>query len=342
MLILDDLIKADEAGSAVARESTMAWFRGTAMSRLDNKSTGKIIVVGQRLHPDDPIGQLNETAVWHQVRLPAIAEETTTHALARVNGAAEHVRQIGEPLDPHREGVTVLDDLRAIMGAAAFNAQYQQRPEYGHDTMVRWPWFGRYETAPEFDFVFLSVDPAIATTLTADWSVCLVMGVLGDDSYVLDVVRHRVGFNDLLLRLDQLATKHRADSILVETGGLGTAVVDELRKQKKHVTWEHVPKEDKERRFLRVLPVIERGRVLLPSQAPWLEDFRMEMLAFPNGHYDDQVDALSQFLWYRGNLIARATPQRIHIAGHQSHSCDADRGQTRGGRPNYYQRWRYY
>ena len=29
---------------------------------------------------------------------------------------------------------------------------------------------------------------------------------------------------------------------------------------------------------------------------PWLEDFKAEILAFPAGRHDDQVDALSQFL----------------------------------------------
>ena len=28
----------------------------------------------------------------------------------------------------------------------------------------------------------------------------------------------------------------------------------------------------------------------------WLEDFRAELMQFPNGRHDDQVDSLSQFL----------------------------------------------
>ena len=42
--------------------------------------------------------------------------------------------------------------------------------------------------------------------------------------------------------------------------------------------------------------VIEAGHVLLPETASWLGDFRLEILAFPHGRYDDQVDSLSQFL----------------------------------------------
>ena len=37
----------------------------------------------------------------------------------------------------------------------------------------------------------------------------------------------------------------------------------------------------------------------LPKEAPWLADFEAELLAFPSGRYDDQVDALLLFLdWF--------------------------------------------
>ena len=41
---------------------------------------------------------------------------------------------------------------------------------------------------------------------------------------------------------------------------------------------------------------IEAGRVYIPERADWLDDFRTEILQFPNGRHDDQVDSLSQFL----------------------------------------------
>ena len=49
---------------------------------------------------------------------------------------------------------------------------------------------------------------------------------------------------------------------------------------------------------------IEAGYVLLPERAPWLQDFQTEILQFPAGKHDDQVDSLSQFL----NWVSR--PQR--------------------------------
>jgi phage terminase large subunit-like protein len=36
--------------------------------------------------------------------------------------------------------------------------------------------------------------------------------------------------------------------------------------------------------------------VHLPRAADWLDDFLLELLAFPYGRHDDQVDSVSQYL----------------------------------------------
>ena len=38
--------------------------------------------------------------------------------------------------------------------------------------------------------------------------------------------------------------------------------------------------------------------VLIPENAEWLPAFRNEMVRFPAGKYDDQVDSVSQFLFW--------------------------------------------
>ena len=50
---------------------------------------------------------------------------------------------------------------------------------------------------------------------------------------------------------------------------------------------------------------IEAGQVFLPKDAPWLGDFLDELLAFPNGRHDDQVDSVSQFLNWAGKRRTR-------------------------------------
>jgi predicted phage terminase large subunit-like protein len=79
-------------------------------------------------------------------------------------------------------------------------------------------------------------------------------------------------------------------------------VLQELKRDKhekvKFVAYR--PKGDKVQRLSTVTPVMEEGLVFMPANAPWLRALLEELLVFPAGSYDDQVDSISQFLnWHR-------------------------------------------
>ena len=311
-LILDDVIKAQEAQSETARKNVLEWLQTTAFSRLDDKSTGRIVIVGQRLHLQDPIGEMIAAGGWHNLSLPAIAEDQCTYALARQTGVVRHVRKVGDLLDPHREPLSVLHQVKKEMGAAQFNAQYQQRPELTGDTLMKWEWVKEYDadSAPDFDFVFVSVDPALASNATANWTAILVFGVRGKDFYLTKVERRRVGYVALLERLVQLAESTEADAILIESAAMGVQLAQDLESKHKgkHMAarvFPLVPKGSKELRMLQVLPRLEQGHLHVPRGASWLPAFRDEVCAFPYGRHDDQVDALSQFVRYFWELVRR-------------------------------------
>ena len=52
----------------------------------------------------------------------------------------------------------------------------------------------------------------------------------------------------------------------------------------------------KETRAWLIAALVESGKVFLPQQSTWLDQFLHEMTMFPNSRYMDQVDALSQAL----------------------------------------------
>jgi predicted phage terminase large subunit-like protein len=56
------------------------------------------------------------------------------------------------------------------------------------------------------------------------------------------------------------------------------------------------PEGDKVMRMSAQSAKIEAGTVHLPRSAPWLDDLKSEVLAFPHGLHDDQVDSISQAL----------------------------------------------
>jgi hypothetical protein len=124
-LIIDDPLKPQDAQSESARESLKQWYSNTLLSRLDHKSEGSIIVVMQRLHPDDIVGYLLEQGGWTHLNLPAIAETECSIALGMNR---YHHRRIGDLLHPERENEAALHELKTVMGSMEFSAQYQQAP----------------------------------------------------------------------------------------------------------------------------------------------------------------------------------------------------------------------
>jgi predicted phage terminase large subunit-like protein len=94
------------------------------------------------------------------------------------------------------------------------------------------------------------------------------------------------------------ASQYPATRVLIEDKGAGSSLIQDLRRTTPLRPIPFVPEGDKVSRFVCQTAVIERGDVLLPRQAPWLEEFRRELLQFPHARHDDQVDALAQYLAY--------------------------------------------
>jgi predicted phage terminase large subunit-like protein len=125
--------------------------------------------------------------------------------------------------------------------------------------------------------------------------------LLGDakgNFYVIEVLRGRFLYHELKARAISQGRKHKPCKILVEQAGLGGALIRDLRAAGLPAVGV-IPEGDK---FIRVSVQLEKfanGQVFSPRAAPWLIDFENELVAFPSGRYDDQVDALIQALEYR-------------------------------------------
>jgi predicted phage terminase large subunit-like protein len=123
--------------------------------------------------------------------------------------------------------------------------------------------------------------------------------IIGADYYLLDVFRGRLEYPDLRRKLIQLASAHQAEAILIEEAGPGLTMLQELHSNLPAGMMRPigvVPKGSKADRMAAQSAAIEAGHVCLPSEAPWLAEFLNELLGFPNGRHDDQVDSVSQFL----------------------------------------------
>ncbi|MET0181625.1 MAG: phage terminase large subunit [Caulobacterales bacterium] len=296
-IIIDDPLKAADAYSQPARKNAAEWFDGTITSRLDSKVDGVIIVIMQRLHLHDLAGHLLEKGGWDHLCLPAIQSDDTVFAL---DERRTHAFKRGELLQPKRESQSALDELKRDMGSAMFSAQYLQRPVPEDSEHFSWSWFKEYDEAPKENIrIIQSWDTAIETGAKNSWSVCTTWVVHGDNRYLIDLMRRRVNYPTLKALVFAQARAHEASIVLIEKKASGQQLLQELGAMRKDFrTQAIVPNKDKASRFFGVTSDISAGKVLIPKQAHWIGDLRDEILQFPNGDYDDQVDSISQALDY--------------------------------------------
>jgi predicted phage terminase large subunit-like protein len=297
-LIVDDPIKAIDGESERALGDASDWFRNTALSRLDKIVSSLILVTMQRLHADDLSGILIDQG-WPSLVLPAIATETVEYEL----GEGEiYCRPAGEPLQPDRDTPEGMEAQRASIGSKIFSAQYQQNPVPADGNMIKSDWLRRYDFVPGerwFGRVVLSCDPAGKAGQHNDYTSIAIFGFNDKYVHVLHVVRGHWTVMQMHDRIKALAVEWRVDQILIEDTASGMGLLQILRHDRSLSAIGRRPTVSKVVRMAQHEGRFEAGLVLLPKEAIWLADFEDELLAFPSGRYDDQVDAVLLFLdWF--------------------------------------------
>jgi predicted phage terminase large subunit-like protein len=303
IILIDDPLKPEEALSDVQRQAANIWYDTTLYSRLNDKRTGAIVLIMQRLHEDDLVGHVLEQEPWEIVRFPAITEEDEVHHIETIWGPRCFTRRQGEPLRPDREPLETIDRIRGTVGEYNFAGQYQQTPAPLGGGMVRAEWFKRYgavERPESFDRIVQSWDTANKATELSDFSVCTTWGIKGKDLYLLGVLRQRLEYPALKRAVRDHQGLFNADVVLIEDKASGTQLIQELIVDGFHRVTRYKPECDKIMRLHAQTAAIENGFVYIPQTAPWLTEYLHEITVFPKGKHDDQVDSTAQFLdWFK-------------------------------------------
>jgi len=302
-IMIDDPLKPDEALSETQRNAVNNWYDHTLYSRLNDKRTGRIIIVMQRLHEDDLVGHVLGLEAWKVIRLPAIAEEDETHVIETPYGTRRFKRREGDALHPEREPLEILRHIRETQGEYNFSGQYQQSPSPLGGGMVKVEWFQTYTSSDvpdKFEVIFQSWDTANKPTELSDYSVCTTWGVKEKHIYLLDVCRKRLGYPDLKRAVGEQAASFLPETILIEDKASGTQLIQDLIEDGEYAVKKYESNMDKIMRMHSVTNVIENGFVHIPDKAPWLAEYLHELTTFPKGKFDDQADSTSQALdWFK-------------------------------------------
>lgn len=299
--IIDDPVKnREEAESATVRESIKDWYTSTFYTRL--APGAGILVVLTRWHDDDLAGwQLKEMFEgrgdeWKVVKFPAIALEDEEH------------RKKGEALHPERYPIEALRRIERVIGPRDFNALYQQNPiadegEYFTRDMIKY--YRTVDMPPATELTYYSAwDFAIGKNETNDWTVGITVAFDQQDRiFIVDLVRGRWDAYGIVERVLDNFALWKPMHVGLEKGQIAMALGPHLeRRIAERNLWEFpydekhllkTGKQDKQARARSIQGRMRQGRVFFPEEASWTQEMVNELLRFPSGVHDDQVDALA-------------------------------------------------
>ncbi len=303
LLLCDDL--EDGQSTKLELDNLEDWYRNKALTRLepslsavgeperqndpDESAVGAVVIVQTRWPNDDLPRRLMKGPrgdQWLYVRMPALAEDDDPLG-----------RQVGEPLWPERFSKPMLEAMRE-QSPRHFAAQYQGAPLSDDGNVLRSEWFGRYELAdlPSDLRVVCALDCASKTGVSNDYSAIVTLGIGTNRYYVLDVVRRRVEYPDLLRMVKMAHEKHEPSHIYAEDASSGIALIQQLQNESLLPIIAVKPLGSKLSRVEAISGKVEAGKVYLPNSAPWLAEFESELCEFPAGNHDDMVDAFTMAL----------------------------------------------
>lgn len=306
LLLIDDPVKnREDAYSQAHRDKVWEWYTEDMYTRLE--PDGAIVITMARRHEDDLVGRILESEDapnWTVIRLPALAEEDDP--LGRPLGAA---------LCPDRFDEEAYARMRSVLGEVSFSGLQQQRPTPASGLIFQSDQI-RYYTTPDrpiqekdgtfvptlpqgrWDELFQSWDMSFKDKMASDPIAGHVWARKGVDAFFIDRMGGRRSFTKSLDEVRTMSRKHpKALLKLVEDKANGPAVISTLKSELggfKAVE----PEGDKVSRAWSVTPLFEGGNVWFPHPkiAPWVPKVVNQMIQFPFGSNDDDVDALTQAL----------------------------------------------
>jgi predicted phage terminase large subunit-like protein len=263
------------------------------------------VLIQTRWHEDDLAGRiLAEAAIsgeqWHVLSLPAEAEPGDP--LGRQPGKWLWDDEYGYARFLAREKATQLP--------RNWSALYQQRPAPETGNYFRNDWLRAYVNSPERSMlnVYGGSDYAV-TANGGDYTVHAVVGVDPENQmYLLDLWRGQTSSDQWIEAWCDIVCKWKPLFWAEERGqiisGIGPYLQRRAIERRAYTAREQfVSRGDKATRAQSFRGRMAMLGLYVPTRALWYPALHSELLSFPAGKYDDQVDALGLI----GQLLDRIT-----------------------------------
>ena len=214
--------------------------------------------------------------------------------------------------------ISELDIAKKEIGSFLYSQEYEAQFVEATGGIIKPQWFKYYTTKTQIEYdkignetevdyyvlsdqqiaksdvsIFTTVDLATSTNENADYTVIMTCAKTDDDDLlVLDVVRERLEAPDIIPAMKNTLEKWNPAYIAIEKAGFQLSLIQIAMREGLPVR-ELKADRDKVARALPLSARMEVGKVWYDRQSLWYSNLERELLQFPAGEHDDQVDALA-------------------------------------------------
>lgn len=340
-IFVDDPNDIKDISEVKLKQVQLTWY--AAGNRLADMRKPIRFVIQQRTHEDDLTGYIFEqqkgNARTEHLCIPmeytdakcACGRENCDTTLGKNDPRTEE----GQVLHPERNTAEVLASEKLRLGSLGTAGQLNQRPSPLGGGMFKDEFWGRFDELPrEKNRGFLMTD-AITMSVDATFGgknkktgeakgtsrVCImVVASWGARRYVLDVIAKKMTYSETKRAIKAMYEKwvdpktgnYMITKTIIEEKANGAAILEELGDDIPGMVADS-PNTDKVSRANAVHPQCEARNVMLLRDAPWVDEFKHELGVFPQGKYDDIVDALTQVLIDMSTASGLARTERLCV-----------------------------
>jgi predicted phage terminase large subunit-like protein len=335
-LVMDDPISMDDRYNPRIKKDCIERYDKTLSSRVNDPTTAAYVVIGHRIAYDDLSGHLMKRGDYEVIKLPSLYDPVKRFKSSI--GWEDPRKEKGEPLFPEKYPPALLAYAREKeLGEQLFIATHQQeasseegarfkrgdfRPyEERAGVYILHRKYGRDEAILHINcWTFVSVDFAASEDTQADFtSFGTWMVTRTFDMILLHVHTARMSEPDIvetakeMYRQSGLGNRVPHVAFICEQNGLGLPIAQAMLAAGLPVIFVSVH-EDKFVRSATAAIRAAAGSVFIPfaetpetrAVYPWMASFMKEIVEFPMGDHDDQVDQFS---------LAAESLYKVGIAG---------------------------
>lgn len=303
IIIVDDPQNPKMAASEVERKTVKEFYDTTLYSRLNQPELGVRIVIMQRLAEEDLSGHLMAKNPQKHDHI-CIPVEVDFNNMEKENLTPKELIKFYDDKGlywPSRFSKSIIEDYIVSLGDRGAAGQLYQRPAPKEGNMVKEAWFDIIDPKEvvrdlRYHPMMFYLDTAESEEQKEKGDYTALISAYKKDGrvYICNVMKVKKAFYELVNYIPEYVAENlysQYSMIKVEPKSSGKSIVSQLRATTKlNIAELPSPKDDKIVRMSAITPSCQSRRVVF-LQGAYLKPFMDNLLVFPNGKHDDDVDA---------------------------------------------------